>query len=1008
MIFKKTTLFHLFVFISFAAGTEILLHGQDAGHEPGAADGSYHFVILPDTQYYYGDQGPGNFGKWLAQMNWIRDHAESHNIKYVLHLGDITDQADHSSTHLTQWGRATSAANGIMDKVPMSLVTGNHDGLENSRNSLFSNPEYFGPGSVYANQPTLIETMDPGKWENSVHRIEIEGRSWLIICLEWGPRDEVIAWADDVLDRFPDDYAILTMHAYLFRDSSRFDWELLGSQNRDDRQSGNPIGYEALTGDPEGANDGQLIWNKLIRDHSNVKLVLNGHVSRSGHGRRVSINDDRHFVQQHLVNFQHWTGDGNARMRLMEFNPVDDSVKVKSFSPLSGEILKGPDLEFAFTFSLSTRPLKTHYREALQELDPVAAFRLQGEDARRPLLSQFPMGERAQAEGFADTDGDAWRFRSGRRIHYESSQTTTDAWTALLWFRSNAAQETLPILRIEGESGEVLSVFADTSPIMLLPLDDSHSQSVFEESINQLTVMMEPSQWHHFALKYEGGQLMPILDGEVLSTIDFPVAEVSSLTLGDFADDSVATDADAEWNMVDFSYHGRALSIPDIEWLWRSAFCQTISGEVIVNEGLDAIPAFEVQQDSYPGFALRPENGGEALLFGTSETSIYRIQDRAGARRDPHSRYLRMPRTLEYSDGILLTTPQVSDSSNPAVAPPPVRWKLSNRIEGLYFGSSYTLTRMSVLNTPLSLPNDGSFAKLNSTFFPFANDWKGGYINQSGQYLYGQEDVLEEVAVSKLGGGRYRLTPPEVWNPLTLLGQTSEQNTRMTVQPVENGWEVTIHEGGQPSSGRVPFAFVFIPEDASEVRSGWVDPADSASEGSPWEKTGTGSYRFTAPLESGPVGVLQITPGAAAGGEAPLFKLYSSDEGVWELKFEVNGEMVDVPFAWAWISLEAGYPAKATPEDARVLEALEDAAYGDLGWYFSERLSWIFVDSESWPWVWSPGSGWLFLFLETAPADDFWFFEWASGAFLYVDRAVPSWVWSTKDGWIPWPLESLN
>ncbi len=439
----------------------------------------------------------------------------------------------------------------------MSLATGNHDGLENSRTSLFSNPEYFGTGSVYANQPTLIETMEPDKWENSVHRIEIEGRSWLIICLEWGPRDDVIAWADDVLNRFPDDYAILTTHAYLFRDSSRFDWGLLGSQDREDRQRGNPIGYSALNGDPEGANDGQLMWNKLIRHHSNVKLVLNGHVGRSGHGKRVSINDDRHFVQQHLINFQHWSGDGNARMRLMEFNPAGDSVRVKSFSPILGEVLKGPDLDFSF--SLSTRPLKTHYREALQELNPVAVFRLQGEDAHRPLLSQFPMWELAQAEGFAYSDGDAWRFQSGRRIHYESSQTATDAWTALIWFRSNAAEETLPILRIDGEFGEVLSVFSDTSPLMLLPLDTSHSQSSFEESANRLTVMMEPSQWHHLALKYEGGKLTPILDGEDLSPIDFPVAEISSFTLGDFADDSVSTDA--EWNIVDFpTMHGRSRS----------------------------------------------------------------------------------------------------------------------------------------------------------------------------------------------------------------------------------------------------------------------------------------------------------------------------------------------------------------------------------------------------------------------------------------------------------------
>ena len=40
------------------------------------------------------------------------------------------DHADYSDKHLTQWGLATRAANGIMEKVPMALVTGNHDGLE--------------------------------------------------------------------------------------------------------------------------------------------------------------------------------------------------------------------------------------------------------------------------------------------------------------------------------------------------------------------------------------------------------------------------------------------------------------------------------------------------------------------------------------------------------------------------------------------------------------------------------------------------------------------------------------------------------------------------------------------------------------------------------------------------------------------------------------------------------------------------------------------------------------
>ena len=123
--------------------------------------------------------------------------------------------------------------------------------------ALFSNPEYFGAGSAYANQPTLIETMDPGRWDNSVHRLEIQGHSWLILSFEWGPRDSVVAWADDVLNRYPDDSVILILHAYLYRDSSRFDWELLGAEDRDERQSGNPIGYGALTGTRKASTTGR-------------------------------------------------------------------------------------------------------------------------------------------------------------------------------------------------------------------------------------------------------------------------------------------------------------------------------------------------------------------------------------------------------------------------------------------------------------------------------------------------------------------------------------------------------------------------------------------------------------------------------------------------------------------------------------------------------------------------------------------------------------------------------
>ena len=154
---------------------------------------------------------------------------------------------------------------------------------------------------------------------------------------------------------------------------------------------------------------------------------------------------------------------------------------------------------------------------------------------------------------------------------------------------------------------------------------------------------------------------------------------------------------------------------------------------------------------------------------------------------------------------------------------------------------------------------------------------------------------------------------------------------------------------------------MLLPHEAEGVRSGWFDPAGSVGESSLWERLNTGSYQFSEPSGSRSGGVLQITPGATPEGDAPLMKLYSSENADWEVNFEVDGETVDIPFAWAWISSVTAPPAKATASDDRVLEALKDSAYMDFGWYFSERLGWIHVGSEYWPWVWSARSaGFIF------------------------------------------------
>ena len=57
-------------------------------------DGAFTLVVLPDTQTYA--QMRNLNGIFLGQTHWIADHKESHNIQYVLHVGDVVQNNIHA------------------------------------------------------------------------------------------------------------------------------------------------------------------------------------------------------------------------------------------------------------------------------------------------------------------------------------------------------------------------------------------------------------------------------------------------------------------------------------------------------------------------------------------------------------------------------------------------------------------------------------------------------------------------------------------------------------------------------------------------------------------------------------------------------------------------------------------------------------------------------------------------------------------------------------------------
>jgi hypothetical protein len=305
---------------------------------PGFTDGSSMLAVLPDTQYY-SLLFPGVYD---AQTSWIATHARRRNISYVFHLGDIVDQNTPR-----EWMRAAQSMSLLDGIVPFALVPGNHDlgpgGNATTRDTLLNQ---FFPFQNTARLPSFGGAFEPGKLENTYHLMSIGGRDYVVLALEWGPRDEVIEWADRVMNEHPDRWGIMFTHAYMNNNDLRYD---IGDTAHP--QDFNPHVY----GTAGGVNDGEELWRKLISKHRFL-MTFNGHVLGDGTGYLASVTSKGNTCHQMLSNYQFRNLGGEGFMRLIEFMPDGRTVHVYTYSPLYDTFLVEPDQNFTFTLDVPTGP----------------------------------------------------------------------------------------------------------------------------------------------------------------------------------------------------------------------------------------------------------------------------------------------------------------------------------------------------------------------------------------------------------------------------------------------------------------------------------------------------------------------------------------------------------------------------------------------------------------------------------------------------------------------------
>ena len=257
----------------------------------------------------------------------------------TLCTGDVVEQNEYlnpdgingNQPSKSQWESAARAFCRLDGKIPYVIAGGNHDfGYVSAENRNTNYDKYFPVDKNWMNQKLLRDVGFGGNnmpsLTNATYEfISPQGKKFLILVLEFAPRDEILEWAKKIVDqeKYARHTVILLTHSYLNAKNEYIEKE----------------GYQL-----PGPNYGAAIWQKLVQPSKNILMVLSGHIGEPHNAKahlafRTDVNAAGKKVQQMTFNAQAlgggWHGNGgDGWLRILEFMPDGKTVKVKTFSPL--------------------------------------------------------------------------------------------------------------------------------------------------------------------------------------------------------------------------------------------------------------------------------------------------------------------------------------------------------------------------------------------------------------------------------------------------------------------------------------------------------------------------------------------------------------------------------------------------------------------------------------------------------------------------------------------------
>lgn len=293
-----------------------------------APEGTFTIVVVPDTQRYLGpgtgrddELGEPRNPAFDSRTSWLAANLGAQRIVFVSHTGDIVDRNEWR-----QWQIARANMDRLHGRVPYGISVGNHDMVRDTGDSrLFQ--EYFGAeryrdqpwyGGTYAGRPGHAPEVS-GNNANSCQVLSAGGLDFVIVHLECNAPDDVLGWADEVIEAHRDRMAIVSTHMYLG-----------GIEKKGAEQPQGRMQWKKVHG--ARGNTPQQLWEKSFSKHANLFLVLCGDQSASISHRQTSQGAHGNLVHELLADYPR-DADDSDWLRLLRFDPAKGQVEVFTYSP---------------------------------------------------------------------------------------------------------------------------------------------------------------------------------------------------------------------------------------------------------------------------------------------------------------------------------------------------------------------------------------------------------------------------------------------------------------------------------------------------------------------------------------------------------------------------------------------------------------------------------------------------------------------------------------------------